>query len=70
MTTPRRRAEDWKDTSGHPLPKEMFHQLADHLGYRPDAVMSIRMNPGEVTVTWADERIGGMPRSTRHLYSS
>lgn len=44
----------------------MLNDLARELGYPPASVFSIRMNQGEVTVTFHDGN--GMPRSARHLY--
>lgn len=68
MTTqaPRRRAEDWKESSPTRLAKSFFTETVESLGYIAANVMSLRINHDEAVVTWKDQRMGGMPRSTRH----
>lgn len=63
-------ARNWAgyDNTGHlsTVAHELFDQLSYELGYEPDKVMSIRMNPKACIVTWKDYD-SGMPRSQTHL---
>jgi hypothetical protein len=38
-----------------PMESDLFDGLCTTLGYRPDSVLSIRVNPREVVVVYADE---------------
>lgn len=67
MTQPqRRRVEDWKEKGEGTLPLSSFTSICLALGYNPQYVMSVRMNPYHVVVTYKDQAMGGMPRSKQH----
>lgn len=60
----RRRADDWKDTSGVRADPVWLTEIALSLGYKPTEVMSVRLNRGEAVVTYRDN---GLPRCVRHI---
>lgn len=62
---PRRRADDWKDTSLTKVSSTALRDLATMLGYDPETVVSVRMNRREAVVTYRMPETG-LPRCVRH----